>query len=56
MKVFNPTTWSCCVDEIVVVPSLNPTVVPLIQSIGDLPLERALLMSFASMVHSRSIR
>jgi hypothetical protein len=54
MNVLSPTTWICCFDEIVGVTSLNPTVVPLNQSIGDLSLERVLPMLFLDILHSCS--
>jgi hypothetical protein len=44
MKVFNSTKHICFLDEIVGVTSLDPILVPLVQSLGDLLLERAFLM------------
>jgi hypothetical protein len=52
MKVFSPTTWICCFDKIVGVTSINPTMVPLVQIIGDLSLERGLPMFLFDVMHS----
>jgi hypothetical protein len=54
MEIFNPTTWIFFFDGIVGVTSLNPTLVPLVQSLGDLSLERVLLVLFYDIVHSYS--
>jgi hypothetical protein len=43
-----------CFDEIVGVTPQNLTMVPLVQSIGDLMLERVLLILFFDIVHSYS--
>jgi hypothetical protein len=38
IKIFNPTTWICFFDGIVGVISLNPILIPLVQSLRDLSL------------------
>jgi hypothetical protein len=42
MKIFNPTTWIFFFNGIVGATLLNPTLIPLVQSLGDLPSERVL--------------
>jgi hypothetical protein len=44
MKISNPTMHICFLYGIVGVTSVNPISVPLVQSLGDLSLKRALLM------------
>jgi hypothetical protein len=55
MKIFNPTMQICFLDVIVGVTSLDPILVHLVQSFGDLSLKRAIPMSFVGIVHSCSV-
>jgi hypothetical protein len=50
MKVFSPTTWICCFDEIVGVTSPNPTLVPLIQIIDDKESNRNFLRNLLGLL------
>jgi hypothetical protein len=52
MEIFNPTMWIFFFDGIVGATSLNPTFVSLVKSLGDLSLERFLLVLFSDIVHS----
>jgi hypothetical protein len=52
MEIFNPTMCIFFFNEIVEATSLNPILIPLVQSHGDLSLERALSNLFSYIVHS----
>jgi hypothetical protein len=55
MKIFNPTMQICFLSGIVGVTSLNPILIPHVQSLGDLSLERGPPMLFFSTTHSCSL-
>jgi hypothetical protein len=54
MGIFNPSTWIFFFEGIVGVTPLNPILIPLVQSFGDLSSERVLPMLFCDIVHSCS--
>jgi hypothetical protein len=51
MKIFNPSTWIFFFEGIVVVIPLNPILIPVGQSLGDLLPERVLPLLFCDIVH-----
>jgi hypothetical protein len=55
MKIFNPTMQICFRGRIGKVTPLNPILIPPVQSLGDLLLERTLLMLYSSIAHSYSL-
>jgi hypothetical protein len=51
-EMFHPTTLIFFFEGIVGATSLNPILIPLVQSLGDLSLERVLSILFSDIVHS----